>query len=360
LFEYEHALKYVKNKDKSINSFILQSLNKTQKIFKYENLPDTVPCTELERILQTQGKAIFTKVNNDFYVLENGGFSGVVDAYNRPTKYTVSNVALNLTKTYTIDKDCILMKNDYYMTGLLPILNRYGALMVDNEISLNTASILSRITMLISAPDDKTKTSAELYINRILNGDLSIIGENGFFDGVRMQTASNQSNYINQLIELQQYYKASFLNEIGLNANFNMKRERLTANEIALNVDNLLPLIDDMLFERKICVDAINNMYDLDIKVDLSSAWKTTHEHADQELVTVETITEDETESETQETAETEDETTPEQTETESETDQDETETESETDQDQTETESETQETAETEDETDDKKKVGE
>lgn len=281
---YDIAKSYVKDKDVAINTFIEQSLNKTQQIFHYENLPDTIPQSELEYILQTKGHCIIAEVDDRLYALA-GGFSGEEDVYGNPTQYTVSNVALNHFKTYNIGEDCVLIKNDYNYIGLLPIIQKYGVLMLDTELSLNTAAVLSRITMLISAPDDKTKASADLFIKRILDGDYTVIGENGFFDGIKLQTPNvSGSNYINQLIELMQYYKATFLNEIGLQANYNMKRERLIESEVAMNVDNLLPFIDNMFSERVHAFTKVNEMYGTEIVVDYNSAWKTTHEHADKEL----------------------------------------------------------------------------
>ena len=282
-FSYDRARAYVNDKDKAINTFVETSLDKTQQIFTYANLPDTIPQSELENILQVKGHCVIVKHEGKLYAI-NGGFSGEEDVYGNPRFYTVSNVALNLYKTYEIGVDCILVKNDFHHVGLLPTIQKYGVLLLDSELSLNTAAILSRITMLISAPDDKTKASAELFIQKILNGDFTVIGENGFFEGIKLQTAGNtNSNYIIQLIELIQYYKASFLNEIGLQANYNMKRERLIADEVAMNVDNLLPFIENMFSERVTGFSKVNEMFNTDIVVDYNGVWKTTHEHAEKE-----------------------------------------------------------------------------
>ena len=89
-----------------------------------------------------------------------------------------------------------------------------------------------------------------------------------------MQTApTTNSVYITQLIELIQYYKASMYNELGLNANYNMKRERLNLGEVSMNVDVLLPYVDNMLKERQNAVEKINEMFDTEISVKLSSSW---------------------------------------------------------------------------------------
>ena len=286
---YNYAKSFVKNKDIAIKTFTENAINKLQQMFIYGNLPETIPQTELEKLLLKNGNAFITRVNGDLYAL-SGGVGGEIDAYNRPRFYTVANVALGISKTYEIGVDGVLIKNDFNMTGVLPLIYKYGALMIDADISLNAAAILSRIQMLISAPDDKTKTSADLFLQKINDGDFSIIGETAFFDGVRLQTAPvGNSQYITQFIELVQYYKASFLNEIGLNANYNMKRERLTDNEIALNIDAILPFADNMYSERERAIKAVNKMFATDILVDYNSAWKTTHEESDKETAAADT-----------------------------------------------------------------------
>jgi len=80
---------------------------------------------------------------------------------------------------------------------------------------------------------------------------------------------------IPQMIELTQYIKASALNEIGLNANYNMKKERITEQEYTLNIDALMPFAENMLNCRKKAVEKINKMYGLNIEVSLNSVWET-------------------------------------------------------------------------------------
>ena len=270
---YKLYQQQVRDKDTAVTEFIANTLAKTQSMFVYEGLPDSIPQKELERLLQTNGNAFVTSVDGVLYAL-SGGKGGEPDVYGRATLYTVANPALKLNKTYDIQKDGVLIENDSNGESLLPLIGRYAVLHTDGLISLNTASILTRITMLISASDDKTKQSAEEFLRKIQDGDFSIIGENAFFKGVNMQTApTTNSVYITQLIELIQYYKASMYNELGLNANYNMKRERLNLGEVSMNVDVLLPYVDNMLKERQDAVEKINAMFDTEISVKLSSSW---------------------------------------------------------------------------------------
>jgi hypothetical protein len=263
----------IRDKDTAVTEFIANTLAKTQSMFEYEGLPESIPQKELERFLQTTGNVFVTKVDGVLYAL-TGGKGGEPDVYGRATLYTVANPALRLSKTYDIQKDGVLIENDSNGESLLPLIGRYAVLHTDGLISLNTASILTRITMLISASDDKTKESAGEFLRKIQDGEFSIIGENAFFKGVNMQTApTTNSVYITQLIELIQYYKASMYNELGLNANYNMKRERLNLGEVSMNVDVLLPYVDNMLKERQNAVEKINAMFNTEISVKLASSW---------------------------------------------------------------------------------------
>lgn len=287
---YKMFQSLTKDKDLSVKYYIDSTLNKTQSMFIYTGLPETLPACELENILQVDGVAFITEVDGKLYAFA-GGLGGEPNVYYKPTLFTVANPALKLSKTYDIEADGVLFKNDYLCKGLLPIIGKNAVLLTDCNISLNTAAVLTRLTMLISASDDKTKASAELFVNKLLDGDFSIIGESAFLNGVKMQSANVQTRPLTDLIELMQYYKSNLLAEIGLNSNYNMKRERLTQGETLMNVDDLLPFVENMLTERKNAVEKLNQKYGLNVTVDLKSAWKTEKENADKNTENAETDT---------------------------------------------------------------------
>ena len=265
----------IKDKQRQLDSFIKQMFNRTQSMFKYDGLPETIPQIYLERYLQVYGHCIITKANNDLYAFW-GGFAGTPDVYYNPTQYVVSNVALNLYKTFDIDKDCVLCRSDSNIQGLAFIFRKYGCMLVENTLTIYSLLKTARASLLLSATDDKTKKECELFIDKLESGDIYCIGENPFFEGVKVHsTMQGSAGLINQFIELEQYIKASCLNEIGLNANYNMKRESLNSAESALNDDFLIPLIDNMLACRKDFVNKVNNMYGTEITVELNSAWLT-------------------------------------------------------------------------------------
>lgn len=252
---------------------VFYMLDRTQVMFDYKNLPDTIPARNLEIMLQLNGNVFFTQVDGKYYVF-TGGLGGEPDVYYEPTIYTVANPALNFSKNLKIDVDGVLIRNDSYGIGLLPIFQKYAALLAENEITMRIADINNRIMFLLSAADDRTKSSAEKFLSDVQDGKLGVISDNAFLDSLKaLPTATQNSVRLTDLIEFEQYLRAGWFNDLGINANYNMKRESISPDEAQLNDDALLPFVDDMLECRRIGLEKVNNMYGLDIKVNLASSW---------------------------------------------------------------------------------------
>jgi hypothetical protein len=262
-------------KAKSKNVIIQNNymLAKTVSMFEWENLPDTIPYKELEKLLQVNGFAFITKVNGELYAF-NGGLGGVPDVYGNPTKIVISNPALNFNETLDLKNDGVLIFNDDFQLGLIPLFNRYNTFLIENDINMMMYGYNSRTQKLISASDDKTKQSAQLAVKRAIDGEIEVIGESVIFEGIKVHSGANASGVsITNLTEFHQYIKASLYNEIGLSANFNMKRERLTAGEIEVGDDSNYPFVYNMLKCRVKATDLLNEMFNLSVNVDFGSVW---------------------------------------------------------------------------------------
>lgn len=249
------------------------AFNKTMAMFKYHNLPDSIPCYELENLLQKNGFACVAKVESELYAFD-GGLGGEPDVYYRPTICTVANPALNLNKNFVIDKDCVIVKNDSNLVGLSHTISKYNSLITENEITILIALINSRMSVIFSGSDSATKTSAEQYLSMIKQGKLGVISDNAFLESLSINMGNNtRNNVFEDLIRLNMYLKASLNNAIGLNSNTAMKKERLITAEIDVNNTSLYPLIDDMLECRRIGVEKINELFGTEITVELNSSW---------------------------------------------------------------------------------------
>ena len=260
------------DKAANVNNNIAYMLNRTNTMFKYTNLPSTIPSKEIELLLQTNGFGVFVKIEDDFYIV-NGGLGGETDVYNRPTKAVISVPSLSYNETLEIGIECIVINNDSLGVGLLPLYQKYSTVLNENMISMILANVNKRIVTLISANDDNTVKSAELYLKNIFDGKQGVIAESKLFDSLKVNTNVSKDGTLKELIEFEQYIKASLYNEVGLSANYNMKKERITKEEFTTNSDSLFPLVDDMLNSRRKALEEINALFELDIMVEFNSSW---------------------------------------------------------------------------------------
>lgn len=267
----------ITNKKEQLSKFRADMLNKSLTMFEWKNLPDTLPAVEIEKQLQTNGYTIIAKVQGNVYAFQ-GGFSGQ-DPYNQPTKAIVNNPSLKYNGTFTINENCVIIKNDDMQQGLMHIYNKYGSLLIENQITMLMTDYNYRMPFTISSKDDSTTQSAREYLQKIIDGSLGVIGEAKLFDALKVTPTNNKGvNSFADLYGYQQFIEAQLNNTIGLATNNNMKRERLTTNEIEVNKNASFPLIDNMLRNRKQAVEKINKMFDLDIDVEFSSIWNSTNE----------------------------------------------------------------------------------
>ena len=285
----QNIVSYITDKSKSSKAYFKYLLSRTQMMFKYTNLPETIDPILLERMLQINGLACITKAPNDdesskLYAF-SGSFGGELDIYYRPTKFVVANphlgkegfskeVIVNGTEPHT----GVIMYNDSEWHGLTPLIARYASLMTENVLTTRIADIMLRKMDIIIAGTDKAKKSSDLFLKQLEDGKLASLADSTFFESIRTLPVSNYNgSYLIQFIELQQYLKGSFYNELGLRANYNMKREAIGEGESTLDADSVLPLCENMLNSRRKCIALVNQLFNTNISVDYNSAWLENH-----------------------------------------------------------------------------------
>lgn len=261
-------------------------LCKTQSMFEYSGLPDTIPQRILELYLQSIGHCAFLRHNDNYYIIQ-GGFAGELDYNYMPKQYSTVNPYLpTLPPLHEIGVNCVIIPNDSLFLGLMPLLAKYASEMCATDISARIALANSRASFVIAAPDDNTEKSARAFLSDMERGVSGVIRENGFLDGVKINPVSKTgaNSVIQALDEHRQYLRGTLYHDLGLDSPFNMKRERINTAETELTQDTLLPFVDDMLRVRKLALDKINAMFGLALSVDFASAWKDEQETRELEL----------------------------------------------------------------------------
>ena len=253
-------------------------------MFEYTGLPDSIPAVELENQLQTNGYSVIAQYGGNLYAFQ-AGFSGQ-DVYYRPTQAIINNPALKFNATLDLNTDCILIKNDDMQKGLLYFYKHYGTLLTENELTMLLTDYNLRMPSLISANDDNTIENAQAYLSDIVEGKVGVIGESKLFDSLKVQpTTDKGSSNFADMYGYQQYLLATLNNEIGLATNNNMKKERLTTNEVNVNQNATYPLIDNMLRNRQEALAKINDLFGTDISVKFSSIWDSSDANVQRETI---------------------------------------------------------------------------
>lgn len=297
------------DKTRLVKDISTYMLTRTNIMFDYDGLPETIPRDILEIYLQTTGKACITEVDGKLLAL-CGNFSEEPNEYYLPKKFYVANpyIPSKYTKAYEVGKDCVIMKNDTFYKGINPIISKYSTLLADSIITMRMLDINTRAQNVFKATSDKGKASAELFQARLEDGKTSVIVDPSFIDGgVETMPYGNGGSMsaMTSEIEYNNYIMAMFYNELGVRYSGNMKRESLNKAETEINDDSVLPILDIMLRCREDSLKEVNAMFGTNISVRPSSSWEqleresevteeTPEENPEEETATEETNTESE------------------------------------------------------------------
>jgi hypothetical protein len=280
-WDVEKYSKSKKDVSDNIGYIILEQL---MSAFKVEGLPETIPEKWLKTQLLTAGFAFIMPVDGKLYSF-TGGLGGEPDAYYQPTICTIANPYLNFSGQYKIGKDGVLVSNDVYRRGVIPLVGKYAGLLAETTITMRLAIINSRNTSIASASDDNTVESVKEYYRQLEEGTLGVIEYNSFLDDLKINpTSTGGSEKLTDLIEVNQYLKASLYNMLGLQANYNMKREAVNSSEAELGDDILQPWIDQVLECWEKGFDEVNEKFGTNITVEFNSSWKLNDEKRDTQV----------------------------------------------------------------------------
>ena len=287
-------------------------INRIIKMFDWSGLPDTIDTDFLNYTLIKYGSIGFTEFSGKLYALF-GNVGGEPNEYYFTRLYIIANPVLG-SKTIKIDENGVVMYNSTidrftqptnYGNPLNSLIDITAQRLTETTISALTASKNIRAALLISAKDDETRQAAEVALRKIYNGEPDVIFRDKVIDSLNITVNPVIGDAARALTELREEYQftlAQFYNAIGIQANYNLKRERLNTSEVNSNLDALLINIADMLYQRQTAVEKINAMFGTSISVDFSEEWKQT-EALQNDRSDVETQTENTDESEGEENA---------------------------------------------------------
>lgn len=272
----------LRNKQQSLDDFLNQTLNKTLQMFEYEDLP--LPVIQFEKQLQVNGYTVVFEHKGLLYCNSSSLAGAENSAYGEPTQALVNIPALQLSKTFELGKDAVLIKNDFLMAGLKPIILSKGTQIIENRLTMYLKNVLSRAPFSITATSDKSILSAQTFVNKLLDGELAVIGEDNFLKDVDINSLNQaQSSFMQDLINYQTYLYGQLYNELGLPSLTFEKNERMNEKEIDSQTATIRPLVDNMLLCRKEGLKEMNKLFNGNSQIELGSVWNDLKDETKQE-----------------------------------------------------------------------------
>lgn len=256
---------------------ILQDLIETSlPMISFHGFPDYLPLRSFNLYRQLLGYTLFSPYKGTYYAFI-GGLGGTPDPYYEPTIATISNPALNYSASLTIGKDCVLVRHDPLMTGLLPWHRLYAYQMAEAFCTLRIGLINSRAEYIITAQDDNEKDGAVQFLHTLEDGNrLGHIVQSSFLSKDEVGTLPYSQNAINTIrsaTETLQYLYSKWASGIGLQSTFNTKREYVSDKQSTIGDQVLKPKIDQILESAKTACKEINSLYGLNVSATLGDAW---------------------------------------------------------------------------------------
>ena len=238
-------------------------------LFDWENLPNNMDERWIERYLFTSGKCIFYKDPQMGYMVAGLAQQGSINCYGDPTTVlpVAENYVYNGPKLIN-GENCYVIRNNDLMLPNFPLVRNYAFKLtnIDRAIDVN---IEATKTPIIVRCSDKQRLSLKNAINQRRDNEPVIWSiDTSDINGMVSTLETNAPVVFPQL----QTQKHMVLNEVftdlGIN-NANMdKRERMVANEVEANNEQVKASEDVMLKVREEACKQINRIFpDVNISV---------------------------------------------------------------------------------------------
>ena len=242
-------------------------LKKLFGIFRFGGIPDNWDYDYIMTNLFLDGKICITDTDLGVLPLQCGvtGYN----VFNHPSEVQIANPVLG-TLRRTIDVDCALVKLQYTYDGVGYMLNRYATLlsMCDSAIAVN---LMNSKVAFIARAQSKQQANTFKKMYDIISGGEPFVVVNAdtvqedmiFYNHVKQNFVADDIQIVKRKIVNE------FLTEIGIN-NANMdKRERLVADEVAANDDEVKTNVQHWLDNIREGLDAANRLYDMQLTIEL-------------------------------------------------------------------------------------------
>lgn len=237
-------------------------------MFKYKGLPESIDTFYLEYVLQTRGYIGFYDDERLGLICSEITLGGKLNHYQDPTEYyTVSSSSL--VKKNLSNEECVIMKNSPLYVGIFPYLNFFA-----KKLALTSRTMDQNLTMqwtpYIITGDKRMLQQFKVFMKKILQGVQTIFTSKGFRTEDVNVLQTNAPFIADELHGMKQAILRECMTLLGIeNANMD-KKERLVADEVNANNQQVIASRNIWLSERKKAIEKLNNKFNLNASVEFA------------------------------------------------------------------------------------------
>ena len=249
---------------------------KAMSIYEFTGIPENWDYDYMLSKLLANGFITITDTALGVIPLECG-VSGI-NVYNHPTTVIIANPVLgNLERT--IDEDCALVKISYDYRGILDIVSRYATLLAECDSSISVNLMNSKVAFIGLVESKAQANSMKAMYDMITAGNPAVFVKGSQINSDTILYNHVKENFVAGDIQmLKRKIMSEFLTEIGVNNANTDKRERLTDNEVEANDSEIQLNAGYWLENIKEGIEVANNMFGLNIGVELKNTVNTEEE----------------------------------------------------------------------------------
>lgn len=240
-------------------------LRKLSSLFELTGAPESWDIDYFWTTLLCRGYIGITDTELGILPLECG-YSGI-NVFRHPTTLIFTNPVLHDFQR-TIDVDGILMKLQFNYLGVLPLVQRYATFLAECDSSLSVGLMNSKVTLIAMASNKQQANSMKKMYDQISSGEPAVFVNNDIGNPANFYFNRVKENFIGQeLLIVKRGIMNEFLTEIGINNANTDKRERLVADEVNANNEEIKINIADWLYNLQEGVDKANKMFGLSLRI---------------------------------------------------------------------------------------------
>lgn len=236
-------------------------------MFKWENLPDTIPERCLEETLFDRGFAIFFKDPVMGYLALRGSASGL-NVYGDPSMY--QPIAPNASFPVMTSEEVVMIRNNYDRYPTAQTAFRYASALYDLD-STRDVNLQAQKTPYILAGEQSERRSLETIFEKIRRNVPVLYTPKSLTSlSNKIQVLKTDAPFVaGSIQDMKITIMNEYLNMVGL-AISDEKRERRTDDEIFQFNRKANAFANTFLKPRQEACEEINNKFGLDISVHLA------------------------------------------------------------------------------------------